>query len=220
MWLCLRRFPTLGLPKGILKSPCLLILLIYTKHKSIKKNLGLAARLHFLKGELIRLVGKTKNVWLIVVQCPIKARYPLIYFFDLHTTIQQKYMAISHFHLLFYSYTTIWRKYMIHFHLFFLFAQSFDKKLRCTLIYYFFYLYTNIRPKIKSSLIYLFFICTRPFDQIIWSSFIYFFFCARPFNLKLGSSLIYLPHLHTTIWQIYMIFFRFFFLCAWPFDKN
>ena len=36
LWLaeCLRRsFPSLGLHKGILDSPCFLILLIYTKHK-------------------------------------------------------------------------------------------------------------------------------------------------------------------------------------------
>ena len=36
--LCLRRFPPLGLHKEILNSPCLLILLIHTRHKN--KNIN------------------------------------------------------------------------------------------------------------------------------------------------------------------------------------
>ena len=80
------------------------------------------------------------------------------------------------------------------------------------------------------------YICSRPFDQIISSSFIYFFFSARPFDQSLGSSLIspffsarpfdqklrssliYFFHLHTIIWQKYMIVFHLFFLCPKPFD--
>ena len=36
MWLCMSRFPPLGLHKGFLNSLCLLILLIHIKHKSNK----------------------------------------------------------------------------------------------------------------------------------------------------------------------------------------
>ena len=40
---------------------------------TIRWNLGLTSRPHFLEGELIRLVDKAKNAWLIVRQLPIKA---------------------------------------------------------------------------------------------------------------------------------------------------
>ena len=73
MWLCLRRrFLPLGLHKRIWNSPCLLILLIHTKHKTIRSNLG-DPRLHSLEGEFIYWVDKAKNVWLTVGQLPIKA---------------------------------------------------------------------------------------------------------------------------------------------------
>ena len=69
MWLCLRRrFPPLGLHKRILNSLCLLILLIHTKHKTIRWNLGLTPRLHSLEEELIHWIGMPKNLWLTVGQ--------------------------------------------------------------------------------------------------------------------------------------------------------
>ena len=75
MRLCLRGSP-LGLLKSILNSPCLLILLIHTEHKTIRWNLGLTARLYYLEGELVHWVDKgKKKVWLTVVQLPIKARW-------------------------------------------------------------------------------------------------------------------------------------------------
>ena len=40
----------------------LLILLIHTKHKTIRRNLGLTPDLHSLEGELIRWVDEAKNV--------------------------------------------------------------------------------------------------------------------------------------------------------------
>ena len=49
MWLCLR-FPSLGLQKRILNSPCLLILLIHAKHKTIRWNFGLTPRFYSLEG--------------------------------------------------------------------------------------------------------------------------------------------------------------------------
>ena len=64
MWPCLkRRFPPLWLKKGIWSSPCLLILLIYTKLKT-----------RWCQGEFIDMADKAKNVWLIVGQLPKKAR--------------------------------------------------------------------------------------------------------------------------------------------------
>ena len=73
MWLYLRRSPLLGLRKRILNSPCLLILLIHTKHKTIRWCLGLSPCLHSLEGELIHLVHKTKNMWVLIGQLPQKA---------------------------------------------------------------------------------------------------------------------------------------------------
>ena len=60
--------PPLVLHKGILNSPCFLILLIHNKHKAIRWYLGLTPPLHFLEGELIYWVDKAKNVWLIAGQ--------------------------------------------------------------------------------------------------------------------------------------------------------
>ena len=90
----------------------------------------------------------------------------LIYLFCLHTTIQQKYRVL--FHLFFLLWTTIRPKIRSLIHLFllfphdhstkiydplsfffFFFAQPFGQKLGSTLIYYLFYLYTTIRPKIR-----------------------------------------------------------------------
>ena len=71
---CLRRkFPPLGYHKRILNSPYLLVLLIHTKHKTIRWNLGLNSRLHSLEGEFIHWVDKAKNVWLTVGLLHIKA---------------------------------------------------------------------------------------------------------------------------------------------------
>ena len=42
-----RSFPSLGIHKAVLDSPCLLILLIYTKHKTKRRNLGLIRCPHF-----------------------------------------------------------------------------------------------------------------------------------------------------------------------------
>ena len=60
---CLRQFLPLGLHKRILNSLCLLI---HTKHKTIRWNLGLTPRLHSLEGDLIHWVGMAKNLWLTV----------------------------------------------------------------------------------------------------------------------------------------------------------
>ena len=73
VWGLRRRFLSLQLHKRILNSPCLLIILIHTKHKTIRWNLGLTPRLHSLEGEFIHLVDKAKNVWLTVRKLPIKA---------------------------------------------------------------------------------------------------------------------------------------------------
>ena len=62
------RFPPLGLHKRIVNSPCV-ILFTHTKHKTIRWNLGLTPRLHFLEGELIHWVDKAKNVWLMLGSC-------------------------------------------------------------------------------------------------------------------------------------------------------
>ena len=102
----------------------------------------------------------------------------------MHTTIRQKCMVL--FCLFFLLCTTIQQKYMVFFHLFFLLG-------------------TIIRPKNKIHTD-LFLMCTWPFGQKLGSSLIYFI-CTWPFYQKLESSLIYVFHLHTTIWQKYMIFF-------------
>ena len=74
MRLCLmRRFPPLALHKRILNSPCLHILLIHTKHKTIRWNLELTPRLHSLEEDLIHWVGNAKNAWLTVGQLPMNA---------------------------------------------------------------------------------------------------------------------------------------------------
>ena len=73
--ICLRRFPPLGLHKGILNSSCLLILLIHTIHNTVRCNIGLTPRSCFLEGELIHWVGKAKNMPLIVGWLPIKAEW-------------------------------------------------------------------------------------------------------------------------------------------------
>ena len=72
MQLCLRSLP-LGLHIRILNSPCFQILLIHTKHKTIRWNFGLTRCFYSLEGELIHWVDKAKIVWLIVGQLPIKA---------------------------------------------------------------------------------------------------------------------------------------------------
>ena len=48
------KLPSLGLYKGILDFPCLLILLIFTKHKSKRWNLGLSPRLYFTSLKLCK----------------------------------------------------------------------------------------------------------------------------------------------------------------------
>ena len=69
MRLCLRRrFAPMGLHKKILNITCLLILLIHTKHKTIRWNLGLNPRLHSLEEEFIHWIGMPKNLWLTVGQ--------------------------------------------------------------------------------------------------------------------------------------------------------
>ena len=75
MRLCLRRkFPLMGLHRGILNSCCLLILPWFTPNTStIRWNLGLTSHPHFLEEEPIHLVYKAKNVWLTVGQLPIKS---------------------------------------------------------------------------------------------------------------------------------------------------
>ena len=73
MQICLRRFPPMASNKRILNSPCLLILLIHIKHKTIRWNFGLTPRFYSLERELIYWVDKVENVWLIVGQLPIKA---------------------------------------------------------------------------------------------------------------------------------------------------
>ena len=57
MQLCLR-FTPLGLYNRILNSPCLLVLLIHTKQKTIRWNFGLTSRFYSLEGELIHRVDK------------------------------------------------------------------------------------------------------------------------------------------------------------------
>ena len=64
---------TTGVTQKNLELPCLLILLIHTKHKTIRSNLGLTPRLYSLEGELIHWVDKAKSVCLTVRQFPIKA---------------------------------------------------------------------------------------------------------------------------------------------------
>ena len=68
MWLCLRKFPPLGLHKRILNSLCLLILLIHTKHKTIRRNFGLSLCFYSLEGELIHWIDEAKNLWITVGQ--------------------------------------------------------------------------------------------------------------------------------------------------------
>ena len=66
--LCLRRFPPLGLHKRILNSLCLLILLIHSKHKTIRWNFGLSPSSYSLEGELIHWIDEAKNMWITVGQ--------------------------------------------------------------------------------------------------------------------------------------------------------
>ena len=73
MQLCLITFPSLGLYKRILNSPGFVILLIHTKHETIRWNLGLSPRFYSLERKLTQYVDKAKNMWLIVGQLPIKA---------------------------------------------------------------------------------------------------------------------------------------------------
>ena len=155
MWLCLWSFSPLVLQKGIWNSPCLLILLIHTKLNIIRWKFGLAPGTHFLLGELIHWVDKTKNVWLIIGQLP-SCQYArpfdhnlgstLIYFSYLHTTIRQKYTVL--FHLFFLLCTTIRKKYMVFFHLFFLLCPTIRPKIKVHTDI-FLYMYTTIRPKVR-----------------------------------------------------------------------
>ena len=73
LWFCLRRLPSLDLYKRILNSPCFLILLIPTKHKTMRWNFGLTPRFYSLEGALIHWVDKAKIGWLTVGQLPKKA---------------------------------------------------------------------------------------------------------------------------------------------------
>ena len=66
--------------KRIFNSPCFLILLIRTKYKTIRWNLGqwnlgLTPHFYSLEGELTNWVDKAKYVWLIVGQLPIKPEW-------------------------------------------------------------------------------------------------------------------------------------------------
>ena len=51
-----------GISTTEVNSPCLQILLIHTKHKTIKLYLRLTQHLHFLEGALIHWVDKAKCV--------------------------------------------------------------------------------------------------------------------------------------------------------------
>ena len=111
--------------------------------------------LHFLKGELIHLVDKTKNVWLIVGQLPIKDGFikgfinlgsPVIYFFYLRTTIRQKYTVL--FHLFFLLCTIIRPKITSLIDLFLLFAHDHSREIYDPLSFILFRCIT-IRPKIR-----------------------------------------------------------------------
>ena len=137
MWLCLRKFPPLGLHKRIMNFPCLLILLIHTKHKNNKMKSWTDATSWFrVPTDLFLLFAHdiSTNVY-----------DPLSFILSLCTTIQTKLgSSLIYF---FYLDTTIWQKYMIVFHLFFLCAWPFNQKLGSSLL--------------------LFFICARrPFDQV------------------------------------------------------
>ena len=70
--LCLRRFQSLGFHKGILNSPWMLILLIHTKDKDNKMKILDWPTSSFPSRRSIHWVDKTRNVWLIVGQLPIK----------------------------------------------------------------------------------------------------------------------------------------------------
>ena len=54
----------------ILNSHSFVILLIHTKHKTIRWNFGLIPMFYSREGELTQYVDKAKNVWLIVGQLP------------------------------------------------------------------------------------------------------------------------------------------------------
>ena len=74
MWLCLRRnFPPLALHRGILNFSCVLILLIDAKHKYKNMKSWTDLTSHFFDGDLIYLVDRAKDVWLIIGQLPIKS---------------------------------------------------------------------------------------------------------------------------------------------------
>ena len=64
---------TTGVTQENLEPPCLLILLIQTKYKTIRRNVGLAPLFYSLEEEIIHWVVNAKNVWLIVEQLAIKA---------------------------------------------------------------------------------------------------------------------------------------------------
>ena len=96
MQLCLRSLP-LGLHIRILNSPCFLILLIYTKHKTIRWNLGLTPRFYSLEGELTHWVDMAKIAWLIVGQLPLRAGwwYAPLALQDFSWTNKQNYFSYN-----------------------------------------------------------------------------------------------------------------------------
>ena len=101
MQLCLITFPSLGLYKRILNSPGFVILLIHTKHETIRWNLGLNPRFYSLERKLTQYVDKAKNMWLIVGQLPIKAGWwdaPLA-LWDFSWSNKQSYFFFSFLYL-------------------------------------------------------------------------------------------------------------------------
>ena len=133
-----RRFPPLGLGKGILHSPYLLIPLINIKSKKVKPWTPIASWFPWVTPET-----KRQNIWSSFTYSFFCARSfdqelwsSLIYLFDLHTTIRPAYIVL--FHLFFLLHTTIRPKYIALFHLFLFCAQPFIQNIWSSFIYSFF----------------------------------------------------------------------------------
>ena len=209
-----KTFVPLGLDKGILDSPYLLISLINIKNKKMKSWTHPKSSFPWTKRQ---------NIWSSFIYSFFCARpfvqklgTSLIYFVFLCRTIQPKYMVLFHLFIYLFIYLFIF----VHDHsienqgptnLHFLFADGYLIKIHSPLSFILSFVQDHSTKNLGSHW-FIIFIRTRPFDQNIWSFFVYSFFCARPFDQKFESSLIQFFQLHTTIRPKCMVFFNLFFL--------
>ena len=136
MWLCLRKFPPLGLHKRIMNFPCLLILLIHTKHKNNKMKSWTDATSWF---------RVPTDLFLLFAHDISTNMYdPLSFILSLCTTIQTKIRVLIDLFLLFrYDHLT-----KIYYRLSFILSlcMTIQSKIRVLITSFFYLCTTTIRP--------------------------------------------------------------------------